>query len=61
MPAVIRGISYIVPARYFIVALRAIVLKGAEVSAFWQQLLALAIYASVMLTLASIRLRRQWA
>lgn len=61
MPTVIRGISYIVPARYFIVALRAIVLKGADLSAFWQQLLALAIYASLMLTLASMRLRRQWA
>jgi ABC-2 type transport system permease protein len=61
MPTAIQGISYIVPARYFIVALRAIVLKGAELSAVWQQLVALAIYASVMLTLASIRLRRQWA
>lgn len=61
MPTAIRGISYVVPARYFIVALRAIVLKGAELPAFWPQLVALAIYASLMLTLASMRLRRQWA
>ena len=35
MPAPIQAITYVVPARYFIVALRAIVLKGAELSAFW--------------------------
>ena len=45
------------PARYFIVALRAIVLKGAELSAFWTELAALAVYAALMLTLASKRLR----
>ena len=61
MPAPIQAITYIVPARYFIIALRAIVLKGAELSAFWPQLAALALYAAVMLTLASKRLARQWA
>ena len=30
------GITHIVPARYFLVALRAIVLKGADITAFWQ-------------------------
>ena len=48
------------PARYFIVALRAIVLKGAELATFWTQLAALAAYAMLMLTLASMRLKRQW-
>ena len=61
MPAPIQAITYIVPARYFIVALRSIVLKGAELSAFWTELAALAIYAALMLTLASRRLARQWA
>jgi hypothetical protein len=42
------------------VALRAIVLKGAELSAFWPQLAALGLYAALMLTLASRRLARQW-
>jgi hypothetical protein len=36
------------------------VLKGAELSTFWPQLAALAVYATVMLTLASMRLSRQW-
>jgi ABC-2 type transport system permease protein len=60
MPAPIRAITYIVPARYFLVALRAIVLKGAGVQVFWLQLVALAIYAGFMLTMASLRLKRQW-
>jgi ABC-2 type transport system permease protein len=61
MPAPIQAITLLVPARYFIVALRAIVLKGADVSTFWVELAALAAYAALMLTLASRRLARQWA
>ena len=53
--------TFIVPARYFLVALRAIVLKGAGVAAFWPDLLALAVFALAVMALASLRLRRQWA
>jgi ABC-2 type transport system permease protein len=60
MPAPIQAVTYVVPARYFIVALRSIVLKGAELSTFWPQLVALGLYATLMLTLASRRLARQW-
>ena len=42
MPAAMQVITHIVPARYFLVALRAIVLKGAEITAFWQDMVALA-------------------
>ena len=61
MPTVVQWITYIVPARYFLVALRAIVLKGADITAFWQDMVALAIFATVALGLASLRLRREWA
>lgn len=61
MPVPIQVISHIVPARYFLVALRAIVLKGAGAGAFWEQLVALAIFAAVALGLASLRLRREWS
>jgi ABC-2 type transport system permease protein len=60
MPAPIQVVTYIVPARYFIIALRSIVLKGAELSTFWPQLAALGLYAILMLTFASKRLARQW-
>jgi ABC-2 type transport system permease protein len=61
MPVVVQAITHIVPARYFLVALRAIVLKGADITAFWQDLVALAIFATVAMGLASLRLRREWA
>ena len=60
MPVVLRGITYVVPARYFLVALRGIVLKGVGVAVVWTDLLALSIYALIVLMLASVRLRRQW-
>jgi ABC-2 type transport system permease protein len=61
MPAVIQVITHIVPARYFLVALRAIVLKGADVAAYWEELVALAVFATVAMGLASLRLRREWS
>jgi ABC-2 type transport system permease protein len=60
MPAPIQLVTYIVPARYFLVALRAIVLKGAGLEAFAADLGALVIFACVLLTLASVRLAREW-
>ena len=61
MPAAVQAVTYVVPARYFLVALRSIVLKGAGLDAFWQDMAALAIFATVALALASLRLRREWA
>jgi ABC-2 type transport system permease protein len=61
MPVPIQTVSHVVPARYFVVTLRAIVLKGVGLEAFWEQLVALAIFATVAIGLAAIRLRREWA
>jgi ABC-2 type transport system permease protein len=60
MPEPIQVITRIVPARYFLAALRAIVLKGAEAASFWTDLVALAVFAAVMLLLAALRLGREW-
>ncbi len=60
MPAFLQGVTYIVPARYFLIALRGIMLKGIGFGTIWVELLALTGYAAFVLTLASIRLRRQW-
>lgn len=61
MPIVVQWITHIVPARYFLVALRSIVLKGADITAFWQDLGALAIFATIATALASLRLKREWS
>jgi ABC-2 type transport system permease protein len=61
MPETLQTITYAVPARYFLAILRGIVLKGTGVAVFWQELAALAIFAMVVLSLASLRLRREWS
>ena len=61
MPAFLQLVTYVVPARYFLVVLRGIVLKGVPLGTFWAELGALGIFALVTLGLASMRLRRQWA
>jgi ABC-2 type transport system permease protein len=60
MPPFLQLVTYAIPARYFLVALRGIMLKGAGVDAFGGQLSALAVFAVVVLSLASVRLRREW-
>jgi len=60
MPAALQLVTYIVPARFFLVALRAIVLKGAGLADVLPSLGALAIFCAAVIGLASIRLRREW-
>ncbi|HEV8347396.1 MAG TPA: ABC transporter permease [Vicinamibacterales bacterium] len=60
MPRVLQIVTYAIPARYFLTALRAIVLKGARIEAFWVELAALTLFAAAVLTLSAVRLRRQW-
>ncbi len=59
MPVVLQYITLVVPARYFLVALRGVVLKGLELSALWPSLLALSVYALLVLGLSSARLGRR--
>ena len=61
MPGFLQAVTYIVPARYFLVALRGVVLKGVGPAVFWQDLAALGVFAVVTLGLASVRMHRQWA
>jgi ABC-2 type transport system permease protein len=60
MPAAVQAITHIVPARYFVAALRSVVLKGTNIDVVWTQLGALVIFASVMLGLSALRLKREW-
>ena len=59
MPRALQLVTTIVPARYFLIALRGIVLKGTSITLLWPQMAALTIYALAMLVLASIRLARE--
>jgi ABC-2 type transport system permease protein len=61
MPDALQVVTYIVPARYFLIALRGIVLKGSGLLHVVPQLVALTLYAVAMLGLASVRLARERA
>ena len=61
MPEALQAITYAVPARYFLAVLRGIVLKGTGAAVFWHELAALAIFAMIALSLAALRLRREWS
>src|SRR5207244_11695512 len=57
MPPFLQVVTYAVPARYFLRALRAIVLKGTGIETVWQDLAALVGFGLAVLTLAAVRLR----
>jgi ABC-2 type transport system permease protein len=59
MPIVLQVISNVMPVKFFLVIVRSVILKGAGPSAFWDQLVYLAIFAAVMITISSVRLLRK--
>ncbi len=59
MPRVLQWISYLIPLRYLLVIIRGIILKGAGLDLLWDQALALALFGTVMLTLAASRFRKR--
>jgi ABC-2 type transport system permease protein len=59
MPLFLQAITYLVPARYYLVILRGVILKGTTLEPYWDQFLALVVFAVVMVTLASVRLARK--
>jgi ABC-2 type transport system permease protein len=58
MPKALQVISHIVPARYYIAALRAIVLKGAGPEVWAGEAMALIAFACVLLLVATARMVR---
>ena len=61
MPPVIQAVSYLVPARYFVVILKGIFLKGVGLDVLWIETLFLAAYASLVFLLATRRLKQKIA
>jgi ABC-2 type transport system permease protein len=59
VPAFLRGVSYVFPGRYMMTISRGVFLKNAGWDVMWPQVLALAVYAVVSVTLASQLHRRR--
>lgn len=59
MPKVLQWISYIFPLRYYLVIIRSLMLKGVGISAFTGDLIALAIFGVVIMSMAALRFRKR--
>lgn len=59
MPVPLQVFTYLVPARYFLVILRGIILKGEALATYWPQVGALVLYGFATVGLASLRLARR--
>jgi ABC-2 type transport system permease protein len=58
MPTWLQVISYVVPLRYFLIIARGIILKGVGIEALWGEILALVIFAVVIMGAAAVRFRK---
>jgi drug efflux transport system permease protein len=61
MPPALQLLTYAVPARYFNVILRGVILKGAGVEHYGRDLLFLVLYAAAVMFIAFVRLTRREA
>lgn len=58
MPPILQLIASLFPARYYVELLRGILLKGVSLSYLWPQFFALTVFATTMITIATLRFRR---
>ena len=61
MPLAAPGLSRVIPARYLVHALRGVLLKGNGLAELWPDLLALVVFAGLVLALATARFQRRLA
>jgi len=59
MPKVLQGITYLVPARYFVEVTRGIFLKGVGLEVLWPEALAMVAFATIGLGLATMVFRKE--
>jgi ABC-2 type transport system permease protein len=59
MPKFVQILTNITPAKFFLIILRSILIKGVGLSAFWDQFIYLFLFGVILLVLASLRVRMQ--
>jgi ABC-2 type transport system permease protein len=58
MPWWLQALSNITPAKFYLIILRSIVLKGVGLAAFWPQIVYLSLYAGILLAISTLRFRK---
>lgn len=61
MPKFIQGLTYLIPARYYIVVLRDLFLKGNGMETIWDEAVFLLLFAFFMFTLATRKFKKKVA
>lgn len=59
MPKFLQYVSYLVPLRYYLVIIRALLLKGVGLGALQNEVIALMIFAVVIMGIAALRFRKR--
>jgi len=59
MPTVLQWFSYLIPLRYFLIVVRGIILKGVGADALWPEIIALSIFAVVIMGSAALRFHKR--
>ena len=59
MPKILQWVSYLIPLRYYLVVIRALLLKGVGFEAIQSEVIALAIFGIVIMTAAALRFRKR--
>ncbi|MGD8402538.1 MAG: ABC transporter permease [Anaerolineales bacterium] len=59
MPMVLRWVSYVIPLRYYLVIIRALLLKGVGAAAIQNEIIALALFGIGIMTAAALRFRKR--
>jgi ABC-2 type transport system permease protein len=61
MPPVLRAVTFLVPARYYIAVTRGVFLKGVGIDVLWLQAAFMLLFAALGLTLATRAFRKELA
>ncbi len=59
MPPFLQAISYLIPLRYFLIIVRAILIKGVGLAAVINEVLALIVFGTVVMGIAVLRFRKR--
>ena len=60
MPPFLQGLTYVVPARFFVAILKRIYLKGAGLEMLIMEAVGLLVFAVVLIVVANIKLKKSW-
>jgi ABC-2 type transport system permease protein len=59
MPAALQAISYAIPLRYYLVLIRALMIKGVGPNVLWSEAVSLVVFAVVIMTAATLRFKKR--